>query len=234
MRKLMKVILLSSVNAANRDKARKAILYEINIEQKKEFYDWYKNNNIDINKIMDSFVEFHEPIKDMFFSNMGIELQYADSRMAEIIINYFTKKEIPVLCVYDSFISELRHRSELIERMHEAFREIMGEFYRGKDYITSQIKIEEKDRMDEKKRRIELKLDRGAKDSAKVIELLNGMDLEKRSRIYEPRLKLKVDFEGIDKGEDEYNRLLKKDDKEFIMNKRIYKERVWDRNYYYF
>jgi len=234
MRKLMKVILLSSVNAANRDKARKAILYEINIEQKKEFYDWYKNSNIDINKIMDSFVKFHEPIKDMFFSNMGIELQYADSRMAEIIINYFTKKEIPVLCVYDSFISELRHRSELIERMHEAFREIMGEFYRGKDNITSQIKIEEKDKIDEKKRRIELNLDRGAKDSTKVIELLKGMDLEKRSRIYEPRLKLKVDFEGIDKGEDEYNRLLKKDDKEFIMNKRIYKERVWDRNYYYY
>ena len=110
----------------------------------------------------------------------------------------------------------------------------MREFHGGKYNITSQIKIEEKDRMDEKKRRVELNLNRGAKDSGKVIELLNGMDLEKRSRIYEPRLKLKVDFEGIDKGEDEYNRLLKKDDKEFKMNERIYKERVWDRNYYYF
>ena len=145
MRKLMKVILLSSVNAANRDKARKAILYEINIEQKKEFYNWYKNSNIDINKIMDSFVKFHEPIKDIvFLPIVGIELQYADSRMAEIIINYFTKKEIPVLCVFDSFIIELKHKSELIEKMHEAFREIMREFYRGKDYITSQIKIEGK------------------------------------------------------------------------------------------
>ena len=234
MRKLMKVILLSSVNAANRDKARKAILYEINIEQKKEFYDWYKNSNIDINKIMDSFVEFHEPIKDMFFSNMGIELQYADSRMAEIIINYFTKKEIPVLCVYDSFISELRHRSELIERMHEAFREIMGEFYRGKDNITSQIKIEEKDRMDEKKRRIELKLDRGAKDRSTVIELMKGIDLERRSKVYYPKVRLKVIAERISKEEDKYNKLLKKDDKEFMMSKRIYKERVWNRNYYYF
>ena len=234
MRKLMKVILLSSVNAANRDKARKAILYEINIEQKKEFYDWYKNSNIDINKIMDSFVKFHEPIKDMFFSNMGIELQYADSRMAEIIINYFTKKEISVLCVYDSFISELRHKSELIEKMHEAFREIMREFYRGKDYITSQIKIEEKDRMDEKKRRIELKLDRGAKDRSTVIELMKGIDLERRSKVYYPKVKLKVIAERISKEEDKYNKLLKKDDKEFMMSKRIYKERVWNRNYYYF
>ena len=234
MRKLMKVILLSSINAVNKGKAKKAILYEINIEQKEEFYDWYKNSNIDINKIMDSFVKFHEPIKDMFFSNMGIELQYADSRMAEIIINYFTKKEIPVLCVYDSFISELRHRSELIEKMHEAFREIMGEFYRGKDNITSQIKIEEKDRMDEKKRRIELKLDRGAKDRSTVIELLKGIDLERRSKVYYPKVRLKVIAERISKEEDRYNKLLKKDDKEFMMSRRIYKERVWDRNYYYF
>jgi hypothetical protein len=234
MRKLMKVILLSSINAVNKGKAKKAILYEINIEQKEEFYDWYKNSNIDINKIMDSFVEFHEPIKDMFFSNMGIELQYADSRMAEIIINYFTKKEIPVLCVFDSFIIELKHKSELIEKMHEAFREIMREFYRGKDYIASQIKIEEKDRMDEKKRRIELKLDRGAKDRSTVIELMKGIDLERRSKVYYPKVKLKVIDERISKEEDKYNRLHKKDDKEFMMSKRIYKERVWDRNYYYF
>jgi len=234
MRKLMKVILLSSINAVNKGKAKKAILYEINIEQKEEFYDWYKNSNIDINKIMDSFVKFHEPIKDMFFSNMGIELQYADSRMAEIIINYFTKKEIPVLCVYDSFIIELKHKSELIEKMHEAFREIMKEFYRGKDYITSQIKIEEKDRMDEKKRRIELKLDRGAKDRSTVIELMKGIDLERRSKVYYPKVRLKVIDERISKEEDKYNRLLKKDDKEFMMSRRIYKERVWDRNYYYF
>mgnify|MGYP001234392864 FL=1 len=234
MRKLMKVILLSSINAVNKGKARKAILYEINIEQKEEFYDWYKNSNIDINKIMDSFVKFHEPIKDMFFSNMGIELQYADSRMAEIIINYFTKKEIPVLCVYDSFIIELKHKSELIEKMHEAFREIMREFYRGKDYIASQIKIEEKDRMDEKKRRIELKLDRGAKDRSTVIELMKGIDLERRSKVYYPKVRLKVIDERISKEEDRYNRLLKKDDKEFMMSRRIYKERVWNRNYYYF
>ena len=183
---------------------------------------------------MDSFVKFHEPIKDMFFSNMGIELQYVDSRMAEIIINYFTKKEIPVLCVYDSFIIELKHKSELIEKMHEAFRGIMGEFYRGKDYITSQIKIEEKDRMDEKKRRIELKLDRGAKDRSTVIELLKGIDLERRSKVYYPKVRLKVISERISKEEDKYNKLLKKDDKEFMMSKRIYKERVWNRNYYYF
>ena len=234
MRKLMKVILLSSINAANKGKARKAILYEINIRQKKEFYYWYKNSKIDINKIMDSFVKFHEPIKDMFFSNMGIELQYADSRMAEIIINYFTIKEISVLCVHDSFIIELKHKNELIEKMHEAFKAIMREFYKGKYNITNQIKIEIKDRMDEKKRRIELNLDRGAKDVATVLELLNSIDLEKRTRIHEPRLKLKVNLKGIDRGEDEYNRLLKKDDKEFKMNERIYKERVRDRNYYYF
>jgi len=234
MRKLMKVILLSSINAVNKGKAKKAILYEINIEQKEEFYDWYKNSNIDIDKIMDSFVKFHEPIKDMFFSNMGIELQYVDSRMAEIIINYFTKKEIPVLCVFDSFIIELKHKSELIEKMHEAFREIMREFYRGKDYIASQIKIEEKDRMDEKKRRIELKLDRGAKDRSTVIELMKGIDLERRSKVYYPKVRLKVIAERISKEEDKYNKLLKKDDKEFMMSKRIYKERVWNRNYYYF
>jgi len=234
MRKLMKVILLSSINAVNKGKAKKAILYEINIEQKEEFYDWYKNSNIDIDKIMDSFVKFHEPIKDMFFSNMGIELQYVDSRMAEIIINYFTKKEIPVLCVFDSFIIELKHKSELIEKMHEAFREIMREFYRGKDYIASQIKIEEKDRMDEKKRRIELKLDRGAKDRSTVIELMKGIDLERRSKVYYPKVKLKVIDERISKEEDRYNKLYKKDDKEFMMSKRIYKERVWNRNYYYF
>jgi len=60
------------------------------------------------------------------------------------------------------------------------------------------------------------------------------MDLGRRSKVYYPKVKLKVRLEGIDKGEDEYNKLRERDDKEFIMNKRIYKERVWDRNYYYY
>ena len=95
---------------------------------------------------------------------------------------------------------------ELIEKMHEAFREIMREFYRGKDYIASQIKIEEKDRMDEKKRRIELKLDRGAKDRSTVIELMKGIDLERRSKVYYPKVKLKVIAERNSKEEDKYNK----------------------------
>ena len=85
-----------------------------------------------------------------------------------------------------------------------------------------------------KKRRIELKLDRGAKDRSTVIELLKGIDLERRSKVYYPKVRLKVIAERISKEEDRYNRLLKKDDKEFMMSRRIYKERVWDRNYLLF
>ena len=63
---------------------------------------------------------------------------------------------------------------------------------------------------------------------------MKGIDLERRSKVYYPKVRLKVIDERISKEEDKYNRLHKKDDKEFMMSKRIYKERVWDRNYYYF
>jgi hypothetical protein len=63
---------------------------------------------------------------------------------------------------------------------------------------------------------------------------MKGIDLERRSKVYYPKVRLKVIAERISKEEDKYNKLLKKDDKEFMMSKRIYKERVWNRNYYYF
>ena len=50
-------------------------------------------------------LERHKPIRHMFFCGIGNSLQYRDSMIAEQVMLYFAKRDIPVLPVHDSFNS---------------------------------------------------------------------------------------------------------------------------------
>lgn len=72
--------------------------------------------DISISRYYDQWVQAHPVIAKYLSSDVGIKLQYQDSRIAAGIINYFTEKEVPVLVVHDSFIIEKKYESELIEK----------------------------------------------------------------------------------------------------------------------
>ena len=100
------VVLLASINADKGKKkdlsiAKKAVQFEINSNY--EYYSWTKGY-VDIEKLINHFADYHQPIAKHFYSGKGIKLQYLDSMIAEKIIKQFTEMNIPVLCVHDSFV----------------------------------------------------------------------------------------------------------------------------------
>lgn len=113
LRQLLKEILLTAVNCEkgirkDTGKVIQAINKVVNIT-KREQYSWVRKDKLDIEKLINDFAELHKPIKKYFFSGKGVELQYVDSLIAEKIINHFTKLDIPVLCLHDSFIIQTQH-----------------------------------------------------------------------------------------------------------------------------
>ncbi|SFK77507.1 hypothetical protein SAMN05216302_10154 [Nitrosomonas aestuarii] len=125
MRELLKPILLASINAEDKDSARKAIQREINFNP--DEFGWVKNEGLNISDIIDTFTNQHSPIKDYFFSGSGIRLQNIDSIIAEKVINYFTQKSVVVLCIHDSFVIGADKADELKLVMENAFNEALGE-----------------------------------------------------------------------------------------------------------
>ena len=126
MRDFLKLVLLISLNAGSKKKALQAITKEINFNQ--EEYGWIKHKGLDVEGIINSFQEVHHTIGEHFFSGYGINLQYIDSTIAEKVIDHFTRKGIPVLCIHDSFLVEHQHSSELRKVMEGSFRSVTNEY----------------------------------------------------------------------------------------------------------
>lgn len=125
MRSLLKLILLSSINAASKGMAKKAVQQEINFNQ--DEFSWVKSSGIKLGEIIDAFAVKHELISKYLFSGSGVRLQNLDSMIAEKVINHFTRQKIPVLCVHDSFLIQGNKGTELQSVMNTAFIESLRE-----------------------------------------------------------------------------------------------------------
>ena len=85
LRNFLKLILLVSINVKKGKKkdtsqATKAVREEIRTN---EDLEWIKNtyDNNEIEKIINDFADYHKPIKEYFYSGMGLNLQYIDSQI---------------------------------------------------------------------------------------------------------------------------------------------------------
>jgi hypothetical protein len=86
-----------------------------------------KENDLNIEGLIDAFVVKHKPIEEYFFKDKGIKLQNIDSRIAEKVINHFTNLKIPVLCIHDSFVIAAAKSKELLEVMRKCFITVLNE-----------------------------------------------------------------------------------------------------------
>ena len=77
-------------------------------------------------QLRDLILEKHEPIRNKFFCDMGNTLQFKDSQIAEKVMLYFSKRDVPVLPVHDSFIITGGLFSDLINVMHDEFEKMFG------------------------------------------------------------------------------------------------------------
>lgn len=118
LRRLLKIILLVAINADDMTKTLGGIRWHIN--QRLEEYGWVREEGIDIEELVDEFAERHQPIKEYFFSRMGVRLQNFDSRIAELVINELTARGIPCLTIHDSFITTRQEEQHLETAMGRA------------------------------------------------------------------------------------------------------------------
>lgn len=80
----------------------------------------------DLDPLIDAFEKKHAAVKDYFYSDMGIELMYYDSLIAEAVMMYFSKEyQTPCLPMHDSFIVAYPYRDILVGVMKVAFKKLM-------------------------------------------------------------------------------------------------------------
>jgi len=133
-RDLNKYVFLIAVNAGGDDDCVDGVWKRLVVKRKlKEYGIWNKDQ---IRDVLLALKAKHEPIKDYIASSKGVKLQYIDSCIAEEIVEYFTKRNIPILTVHDSFIVTKLDEMLLLDRMHLAY---MAEF---KKYIPISFKSE--------------------------------------------------------------------------------------------
>lgn len=77
-------------------------------------------------ELRDLIIKAHQPIAHMFFTGIGLSLQYEDSRLAENIMLHFANNGIPVLPIHDSFLIFHSLADELEELMCRLFFEQFG------------------------------------------------------------------------------------------------------------
>jgi len=75
--------------------------------------------------IIDDIFRTHKKIKQHFFSDIGIKLQYIDSQITSNILDYFIEKGICVLPVHDSYIIQTKYKEELKHVMTDEYEKIM-------------------------------------------------------------------------------------------------------------
>jgi hypothetical protein len=138
MRDLLKLVLLTIINAKTQEKAIKAVRWEVN-KNPNEF-GWVKDEGLKLEEIVERFQECHEKISRHFSSGMGVALQNSDSHMAELVIKKFTSRGIPILCVHDSFVVQSQHEDLLWDEMEGAWKVIAKEMTDKLERSDSKIK----------------------------------------------------------------------------------------------
>ena len=128
-RAIIKLILLNIINAEDPEGNDKLALKAIQGSINKNNYlsTSIKENNIKWRPFLPLIKNHHKKIKKHFNTGVGIELQGLDSKIAESVIEHFTQKDIPVLCIHDSFVIASDKVSELNTVMQEKFIKIISE-----------------------------------------------------------------------------------------------------------
>ena len=122
-RKWVKSLVLMAFNAASERKAFQAFRNEQQVGSlEKGFRD------SQLQTLLEAFKEKHVLIQQYLCTDKGVEFMNIDGRIAAKVINHFTDKEEPILCVHDSFICREQFTDELTEVMNKAVREELQDY----------------------------------------------------------------------------------------------------------
>ncbi len=127
IRPFLKKLLLTSVNC----QSDRTCIREVMKDWKRNPED-YPNVNIrgskykHLKKLLERIKTYHPDIEKFINKKIGLKAQYIDSEIACTAITELTKKEIPVLCVHDSFVCMENHEQEVFQAMKDAYINVIN------------------------------------------------------------------------------------------------------------
>jgi hypothetical protein len=68
----------------------------------------------------------HSAVSDLFRTDVGMQTQFLDSKIAERVMLEGVKNSILILSVHDSFLVQERHEQKLLEIMNQAYEDEVG------------------------------------------------------------------------------------------------------------
>ena len=117
-RKIVKELVLMAINAKTIKKAYQSFLNEQPKDSRQK-----KLNHKTLELLLEAFKNKHPDIEEALGSDKGVELMHMDGRITAKIIEHFTKKNIPILSIHDSYITQNQHTGELRTVMNKVVTE---------------------------------------------------------------------------------------------------------------
>ncbi|MDC0135970.1 hypothetical protein OAI26_04765 [Sulfitobacter sp.] len=118
-RAYVKLLVLMGINADSDKKAYQAFR---NSDRKDKFGQ--SLTNIQLGLLLDAFIEKHPQFKGVLNTGQALRLMNIDSQIANMVLDHFTNKNIPVLCIHDSFIIQYDNEPELRRILDQATHQV--------------------------------------------------------------------------------------------------------------
>ena len=111
------------------------VLMGINADSDKKAFQAFRNDdqndkvansltNIQLGKLLDAFIDKHPQFDGILNTGQALRLMNIDSQIANLVIDHFTQKDIPVLCIHDSFIMQHDKEPELRRILDQATHQV--------------------------------------------------------------------------------------------------------------
>jgi hypothetical protein len=121
LRSICKQLVLVALNASSEEATFQAFRKEAETGSMEK-----RLNNTTLKTILDQLRQKHHAIGHRFASDAGIALMRTDSEITANIIDYFTKIDVPILTIHDSYLVPVGHEDELQVQMFSAFELVTG------------------------------------------------------------------------------------------------------------
>ena len=111
------------------------VLMGINADSDKKAYQAFRNSDrkdklgqsltdIQLAALLDAFIDKHPQFKGVLNTGQALRLMNIDSQIANMVLEHFTNKNIPVLCIHDSFIIQYDKEPELRRILDQATHQV--------------------------------------------------------------------------------------------------------------
>jgi len=122
-RKIVKGVVLNAINANSTKSAYAAFRQQQETGSREKSL---KDKQLEL--LLEAFKKKHPNIQEALCSDKGVELMHIDGRITAKVIEHFTNKNIPILSVHDSYITQNQYSGELRRVMNKVVTEELNGF----------------------------------------------------------------------------------------------------------